>query len=564
MLALGLNLPMYGQSSSTPSDTLRRNLTVLTSEVVELGERMPEKSSIPMSTPPALSPHKYEPTTLPLLVDALSPTPLMGLDSLQPIPPRHIPLGYVTASLGLSYNAHLSAGIRPINKEDRQLDFHLASFWSKYKYYHSPTMEQQLGQSALRLGIQYSQRLSSLYYKAQSSFYTDSYPSQGLMYDATKLSSSPSIEKHTSSNTRSYLFRLGGEFGSTKTDGSWQYLLIPQLAVARRGNAQDIELSLAGKLSYTLDDSHINLRSDLALWNCAPQSISRYTLSHINLTPSWEITRQEENWGWYADLGATIGFGSRRAKQLGGLMISPYIAAGVTLADWIKLHLDVDGGISGRPLSEVIDRHPYLRINSPEALRHTPLNTRLKFELLPLSNLSIGIYGGFARHSRAEGIAAITLGHTLIRHQRYYADANHWHIGGSLRYRTKQYLDLEISAKYDRWQEDNAASYLGGEPRLTLGTSVSLTPSERYHVSLGYHLIGDYRIPTENLATLFSYTSTHNLGLVGQLTASGTYQITPRLNLLGYAHYITTPNASRVIGFPTERFRANVGININF
>lgn len=555
-LLVGLSLSSYLRSHAQQrADTLRRNLTVLTSEIIELEERMPEKHSFIIDKPNPMTSLRLKPSPLLQISGGLEPPIFLGIDSLQPMPPLRPALGYASANIGLAYNAHISAGIRPINTESRQLDLHLAAVWSKYKYFHTPSLPQTIAHSALRLGAGYKQRLQTLNYKVQSSYYTDSYPSLGIEnHTATSSRTSNSSTNTLAPNIRSNLFRLSGEITSPNKEQKWLYELRPKLAVASRGEAQDIELELGGQLTYLLEQSSLNISSELNFWNCNPIIQNRYTLSYLSLRPSWRMDREEDRWGWHTDLGAKVALGSREARKV-GLMLSPYISAGLNYADWIKLSLNLDGGISGRRLSDVIDTAPWLRITSPEALTHTPWQSRLELELLPFSNLSIGLSGSFSRHRWAEGIATSLDGQAVLGHKRYYEDANHWTLGGTFRYRAKHYIEAQITATYQHWQTDSGESYLGGHPRLHFSTQLTFTPYEAFSLDLGYDLMGDYRY------RIVEEHKPYSLDAVGLLIATASYRLTSQLSLLGYAHYITTPQASRVIGFPTERLRATMGVN---
>lgn len=563
---LGLAGSSYAQGNNAPSDTLRRNLTVLTSEVVELDERMPQRLSFTMSRPPRLAPLEFAILPLPILSKGLDTPALSGLDSFQPMPPIRIPLGYITASLGLAYNAQLSAGLRPLNTSRRELDLHLAAHWSRYKHHHTPSLVQTLGQTAFRLGASYQERLAALHYKLMASYYTDSYPHYGVVSEPVAAGGNTQVWdiNSVSPSVRSHLFRLGGELGSRlEAAQDWSYRIAPSLAIAGRGEAQDIELGLQAAMEYSLDPSRLALDADLAFWSCAPTAHDRFALGYANFAPSWRMRGQGENWSWTAQVGAKLSLGSRSRGGI-GLSLAPYMAAGLSIADWIQLNLALDGGISGRPLSEVIDTAPYLRLTSPAALTHTPWHSKLDLELLPLSNLSIGLHGSFARHRNAEGIAAHIEGQALLRHKRYYEDTNHWSIGGSLKYRTKQYVEAQMRLTYHRWQTDAGERFLGGKPTLEAEARLSLTPNERSRFSLGYHFSGDYHYRLTSSHASEAASDLYMLGIVGRILGSATYQFTPKLSLLGYAHYTTTPNASPIVGFPLERFRASVGINLNF
>lgn len=560
-LELAVTAPfLYGQSKA-PADTLRRNLTVLTSESIELGEDIPDRHSFVMSKPKPIISKQLVPSVLPQLSAGLKAPALVGLGSLQPTPPIRPALGYASASLGLAYSAQISAGIRPINTESRLLDLHLAAHWSRYKYYHTQSLPQVLAQSTLRLGISYKQKLNSLYYKLQSSYYTDHYPAFGIVTEPISDRGSILWDIGTPSPlVRSGLLRLSGEIGSRATDTeACHYRLTPSLAIGRRALTQDVELELDGRIGYELKSSHLALDANLAYWNCSPRDDQRHTLAYTNLAPSWSMEQETDRWSWRAKVGAKLSFGSRSVGH-SALLISPNMSASIGFADWVQLSLNLDGGISGKQLSDVIDATPYLRLSSPKALTHTPWSSRLSLDLLPLTNLSIVLSGSYTRHRGAEGIAPTIVGQAVIGHHRYYENANHWSIGTIVRYRTSHWLEAEATATYHHWQTDRGRTYLGGKPTLDLGASLNLTPNERYRIGLAYHLSGDYRYPLLNSQDTWA-SKPYTLGIVGRLTASASYLLTSKISLLGYAHYITTTEADRAIGFPEERFRAIVGVN---
>lgn len=580
---------VYAQRTE-PSDTLRRRLTVMTSETIKLGERQPSALRLDMTQRPALTPAKLEIGRLPILHDALQPSQLLGLDSLAPVPKSKPQLGYASVGIGLPTGLQISAGIRPINTERRSLDVHLSGKWSRYNHEISPRHTQSLQGQALRLGIGYRELMRSLQYKLYGSLYTDKYTAQGLVY--TPISWGSPIQHWWEAQTKepslsSTLIRLGGELSSLPQDLIWRYQIKPQLAFARRGADRDTYMDISGALGRSFGNSSVDINADVVAWHSAPTHRNSYLLGFFSIAPSWSKELRSDTFGWHVRLGAKIAVGSRDTVS-NSFLLAPNISAGITLRDWLHTKIVLDGGINGRSLGDVILESPYLRVGSPIGLTHTPIRSSLSVDMLPLANLSVSLLARYERLLNAEGTGAEALvpmtrpdfeamltrgrfeqgtrSYLVNRHYRYHLNAHHWQLGGAVIYRAKHWLEAELSAYYHQWRTDNQENYLGGYPNLDLLAKVDFTPNELYRLSFGYRILGRYKYPVRISLQdeMYSTVIAEDFGLTSQLMASASYRLTDRIGFFAGAHFYITPLQGKFIGYPEPRLFIKGGVNIKF
>lgn len=591
-LPLGLGIMSHNAfaQKTVGADTLRRNLTVMTSEVVELGEKQPVDHIFVMTKPSRVTPTDLTPQPLPLFFSGLRAPVLMGLDSLAPVPITKPQLGYLSASVGLPTRVQISTGLRPVNTSSKQLDLHLAAHWGKYTYVHHRTLMQTLQEQALRLGIGYKQQAKASYYKLTGSFYTDKYTGQGLVYHerswAEGLQTFWREQAKQRTGYSSSVLHIGGEMGSRPigtTSRRWEYVFKPEIGFAKRADAHDIYLDLVSQMRYSSGErSWLNLGADLSTWSCNPyKDGSNYRLSLVSLAPSWSKEWKRERMEWYAKLGAKIAWGSKERGRH-QLLLAPDISLGVLVADWMRLELDIDGGIEGTSMTEIIFESPRFWVRSPESLTHTPFKYVFTCELLPLSNLSIQMRTTYARHHSISGIVVDGLlprfgqqlsswsspevSYLVPGHSWYYTDARHWSFGGAVRYRTKHWFDASLEAYYHHWLQDSGQNYVGGRPNFELKSNLSLKPTERYSFGLSYNVIGGYKHPIRfSLPDKLNVASVeHDFGLVAMLSATASYRLTSKFGLSAGAHYYTTQLVGASIGFPQERFAIKGAIDIRF
>ncbi len=590
-IALALLGLGYTTAQAQKADTLRRSLTVLTSEAVELGEQRPQTfvlPALPMRKAQAIN---TTPSPLGHRPDLLRPSALGTLAPLPELLPTATSLGYVDALLGLKYNASLSVGLRPLQRRGEQLD--LLAYGRFTHHSISPT---ELGVDAREqaFGISgfYQRSSASRQFALGAEYEYGKHNYYGLLplgspYTTQTQLLPAEVDGLMGLNLKTNQVRLVLDTRSlTPGRDGWQYHLTPRLVYTQASGvvslvspdyrtgelAPSIALGLTRSLGEVMQ-AGVDVEGRMLFYS-NDDALGRSVLTmttgfdnrtFIRLAPYWAMASEAGSLRYQLRLGLAID--SYRKGDRSRWQIAPNLEGTLSWQDW-SLQAKVYGDVVTNSLAEMLGEMPYLQVGLQAAPTARPLVASLQLRGSVSPSLALELEAGYQKlrdalnyiplpHDAELGTTtyplARTLGVSFV--PETIASASIATLGGALTYRHDGLWGLTLRGQYQHLSEGLLA-----RPSLTLGVSWQWLASSRWNASLGYDLTSG--IKYVSLASLSRTEET--LRPMQVLSARGAYRISQRLSIKGDAQYQIASEGRLYPYYQPQQFVFNLGATYTF
>lgn len=573
------------------ADTLRRSLTVLTTEAVELSEVRPQTfvlPSLPMRKAQAMN---TTPSALGHRSDLLRPSPLGTLGSLPHLLPSAPSLGYVDASLGVKYNGSLSLGMRPIQRLGEQLDLALSG-----RMTHHSIAPRELGvdirELVLGLGGRYERKSATHQVSIGAQYEYDKHNYYGLYpigeYDLSQPNSlAEEIDNLMRNNLITNQIHLFVDTRSLVAGrGGWQYHLTPKLTYTQAQGMQvnaspdyrtgelapSVALGISRSLSRTtqvgvdVEGRMLFYRNDDAIDKAVITMKTGFeNRTFIHLSPYWAIASETDGLRYQIRLGVALD--SYRKGDKSKWQIAPEIEGALSWAEW-SLRGKVYGDVLTNSLGDMLRDMPYMQVGLQAMPTARPLivDLRLRGSISP--RVALELSAGYQRlrdalnyspllheagavHSGA--FAPHVFGVSFI--PEHVSSASIMTVGGALTYRHDGLWGLTLKGGYKHLSEE-----LLSRPSVTLGASWQWLASDRWNVSIGYDLTSGikYARVTETIRQI------ETLRPMQVVSARGGYRISQLLSLRADAQYQIGSEARLYPYYQPQDFVFNLGATLTF
>lgn len=563
---------LEGQAQRT--DTLRRSLTIMTTEQVKLGEQQP--LSFTLAPPPAYqAPHvQSEVMRLPERSDIFALRPLSLLAPLPQMLGRNTnQKGYLELDLGLRYNGSARAGIKLVNTDRLRLD---VSAWGEGTRYDFAQATYEVPIRELRWGAQahmdYVARRTRITANLSHSYQRHNL--YGLSITPPKLSAEE-LARLFGTNLELSTTELGVHIASSQpSDRGWFYRIAPHVSFSRASgvnkeyqvdNGTELLSKLAvgvwrmkGATQFGIDFegsvyNYNNTAPAESLICGGPSKIVPYTIKSLAIaSPYWRIAKRTDKLRYGAKLGVGVSMYNQRATS--GLQIGADIEGYLRWHNGWGLALGVGQALRPNGVVELARSMPYMHLGHDALMTRIPLFVKAEvlgrlsphwildlsaeyqllrdaINFLPEVHTRLNSYVdgelGFLPHNIARGHQTIVKGGVSYRH------AGLWDVRAEL-------LHRELSQG------------LWGRPinELTLGWQWHATRAWR--AGLEYKLLAGIRYPEVELKPL------HTLSLMGN------YRLTSRWGIRASAQMNINAEGKRYLGYTPQRFIVMVGASYVF
>lgn len=586
------------------ADTLRRELTVHTDELVQLSER----TALPLNL--SVSPlEKSQTSTNPLtttlpLGKGSSLAPLSGLSplvgSFRPSPYR----GYIHLAGGLDLHGIMRAGYRPIATDEEQLDIYGAGLYSRFTPYKDRFEAEDSKERLISLGTKYQRALANGLLAVGIDLKHHSYNYYGAAIDDPHYAASPPLNRELqkllmqdkqSNNSLSAAISLTSlEDGHSPFNYTlsaklhYTHSAQPELLAEPRASISEIYPELEARAAWSLSGSHAiggKLKASTLLYGRSLSERLKLLYPDSNnktifdLTPYWQA--KDLSWG---DVNAeiTAGLGLTNHTQLEGnsVFVWPYLNLLMSMHGVGTLRAELDGGADANPLSSIAEQMPYrTRGIIPEITRNR-LRGRLSLtgELTPAMRMEL--YVGYARreqelnwgvqhHSILTPYRATTpplyqvglsplegLGIAAIEYAPYYTDTHQTTLGANFIYSYSNLWRTKIDLAFHKYNT-SSSGIVSGRPTFVLDATYEYTPSKRFSLLAGYEISAGRSYLNLNNQTPLELDTLH------LLKASVTYTISPRVSIQGSAFWMPNRESSLYYGYRMRQTTLSLGVNVN-
>lgn len=587
-------LALLGATSITASaqkaDTLRRSLTVLTSEAIELSEQRPHTFVLPSLPIRKAQTIGTTPRALGHRSDLLRPNPLGTLASLPSLIPSSPRLGYVDASLGLKYNGALNIGLRPIQRDGEQLELAASGRLTRHKIAPSE-LGVDVRELAIGLGGQYERKSTSHQLLVGAQYQYDKHNYYGLLpsgpYSTSPHTSVEEVEKLMDLNLTTNQIRLFLDSRSLAAGrGGWQYHFTPSLIYTQANGVQALVSSdyktgeLAPSVSLGLKRSFgetmyagLDVEGRMLFYSNdddADKLVQTMRTgfdnrTFIHLTPYWSIASEVDGMRYQLRLGLALD--SYRKADQSKWQIAPEIEGMLSWANW-SLGLRVYGDVQTNSLGHMLREMPYMQVGLQAMPTARPIVADLRLRGSVSPSLAMELSVGYQKlrdalnysplpHSLGTNLSGYPLPYRLGVSfiPEHVASTHLFSVGGALTYRHSGLWGLTAKALYQHLGEG-----LLSRPSLTLGVGWQWLASDRWSASVGYDLTSGIKY-----ATLANLTrSIETLRPMQVISARGGYRISQYLSVKADAQYQVASGGMLYPYYQPQEFVFNVGAILSF
>lgn len=600
LLVLGLQgvsaEALRAQNSKSIADTLRRSLSVMTTERSTFATRQPlvlepiHPQARYAQVGGASAPHVVE------HLEGLLPR-VEALETVTPLPElfaKRENKGYVSADFGLRYNARLLAGFRAINRGDELLDLSLSGLWSRYEHGYD-AMNIPVKEWGLSVGSHWAKSLTGSNLELSVSARHGSHN----LYGTPLLHSSLGLAREAG---QSLLYAIGNQSlshtlvkadfalrSSQSNTGSWRYRFNPTLIYANKGDLSELSARAELNLGRELLAGHlvgVKFIPHLLRYSTKDETANKGSMS-ISVSPYWETATQGYNLAWTLRAGVGVSALSRfydvrnaSSEESDKLWaIYPMIRGRVYS---IEHRWDVEASLSGgersNAFSTLLETSPQLVISSLAPAGLVRFASELKGSFSPLANLRLGLHAGYEvvdGHSDP----LVRVGYNQALPQSSYftygyrgIETKHISVGGSMAYEAQSLFRITTHLTYHSWFSDQV-NEVGGVPKLVAGIDLGLRPLSALKLNLGYELQHGIKYMAEVYTAEGSILSNLminqrqvlvNLPAMHYLRASATYMLAERWDLLASGSVNLNASGVRHLGYPLQNVAVSLGASYRF
>lgn len=605
-IALGLGMLTLAPHTlrAQRADTLRRSLTVLTSEAIKLEPKQPTQLTLSPPVPFKAKLVTLEPVALAHRADVLRPDPLASMAQLPRMLAKSDQLGYIDGAVGLKYNGRIALGLRPINSLEQQLDLFLSSRLTRYAFAND-IYAGKIRELGIALGGSYRQAMgaSSLgidaSYRYDRGNYYGLYTSAGV---ADRLALSPETASSlTDTPLIANRVNVGVRVTSTEPlDNGWEYAVAPRLKVTI---AKGANVAMIGKqyseISPSVDltlfkaigtdgmavgidlGAEAHIHSDAGAEYTGGVFSSSYTSytnkSILSIAPYWRISGGSRDHLLY---GLVIGARGYLYRQLqsSGMHLAPNVSGYMHWGNAWQLQLDVVGNVRANSLEQMLGEMPYLHIGPDTRITRIPISVRLGLSGRIAPNLTLELSGQYQRLRDALSYVALahatdyptplstplspapSTAHYALGFAPAHADGTIFSIGSALSYRQDGLWSMRVGADY----HSHSAS-LTGRPSIVLSAVWQCHPTDTWDLSLGYEMQAGIKYGLLTYETSAPASApTQTLKPLNVLKGTATYRLGDRWSITGQGQFVLSSSSQLYLGYQPQRVAFSLGASYRF
>lgn len=557
------------------ADTLRRSLTVMTSEQIILGEKMPQATTFTLPKPYRAEAAATTPAPVANYADLLSIDPIAAAVPLPKFYERGEQLGYIDASVGLKYNGRFGAGIRPINTQRQLLQFALETKATSHEHQHY-NRPNSIREWMLNLGIEHYYKAKRATVQTKAQYGLDRVNYYGLLPQPT-LAPVPSATADKSNERTLHHASIGVDINSNQPSGDWIYRIAPSIGLAAAEgllptNAQHSTREWMPQLDLLVQSSTKGFGAKVSalamLYSNSGSKLADGTPSYqskslLSFAPFWSTAlSSSDQLNYSLNLGATLSTYTS-GMETGRLQIAPDLTARLSSPRGWELALSVRGDVQPNSLRSMLSQMPYQYIGLDTRMTRRPLWFSVSGGGLILPNLSIDVYTDY--QSLRDAVSYIPTAHAVrtsisvsapkflaIAYKPTYSDGSILSIGGNINYRHKGLWGIRLGGAFYQLSEG-----LFGRPKAKLSIDWQYRALPHWQLSAGYELASGITFPDLSAAPTL-------LSPVHVLRASASYRASNHWTLSANAQYAPSRSAQYYLGYPVQNILFNLGVNYNF
>lgn len=557
------------------ADTLRRSLTVMTTEQVKLGEQQP--LSFTLAPPPSYqAPHvRTEVANLPKPSDVFALSPLSALAPLPHVLGRNTKQkGYIELDLGLRYSGTARAGVKLVNTDRLRLDVGAWGEGTRYDFtqaiYEVPIRELRWGAQA---HMDYVARRTRITANLSHSYQRHNL--YGLSITPPSLSVDE-LARLTGTNLKISTTDAGVNIVSLQpSERGWLYRINPQITFSLGSGVNDeyavsnqTELiskltagvwRMNGPMQFGIDfeGSAYNYNHTRPIElpiGSGPSKIEPYTVkSLIVASPYWRITKRTDKLRYGAKLGA--GLSMYHQRETSGMQLGADIEGYLRWHNGWSLALGVGQLVRPNGMVELARSMPYMHLGHDALMTRIPLFVKAEISGRLSSNLILDLLAEYQLlrdavnwlpqvHSRLSGSVDGALG--FLPHN---VDRGHQSIiKGGITYRHAGLWDMRAELLHRQLSEG-----LWGRPSNELTFGWQWHATQTWRAGLEYKLLTGIRYPgVDELRPL------HTLSLMAN------YRLATRWGMRASAQMNINADGKRYMGYTPQRFIVMVGASYVF
>lgn len=281
--------------------------------------------------------------------------------------------------------------------------------------------------------------------------------------------------------------------------------------------------------------------------------------AEIMLSPYFNL----EGESWNLRLGANVMMATGDDSKF---MASPNIVADVEVADKTELYLNAGGRMYSNSLYETARVNRYFFQPAELLPSRNWLDAKVGLRSGVAPGFWFDIFGGYKITSddvffmpslHVDGLGAL--------YGAAQFDSKQAFGGVSLKYNCQQLVEFRAKGVYNHWSVEADVEKVGyahddieayGKPEMEITAGVTVRPIRQLSLDLDYYLatgrkayVVDKTLDMENI---------NELNLTGSYNFNDTFGVYAKLNNILFQKY------DLIYGYPSQRFSAMVGVNINF
>jgi len=266
---------------------------------------------------------------------------------------------------------------------------------------------------------------------------------------------------------------------------------------------------------------------------------------------------------WDIQLGANMMFATGDFKKV---FFSPNVTANVEIADKTVFYAKAGGEVRSNSFFELSQVNRFANPYGSGPISRNWLNTRVGVKSGVAPGFWFDIFGGYEITDDyifflPSGDLSSDFSQTM---RNWGLDAKRLLFGASLKYAYQNFIEFTLKGIYNNWDVDSG-EWLGGtppeakafgNPEFELNAGITVRPIEKLILAADYNFAGgryiSFAMGDQKMNDI------NELNLTATYSLNKTFGAYVKLNNLLFQEY------ELFYGFPTQKFNAMVGVNLNF